>query len=523
MSHEAQRLAALLEGLRRPRVLVAGDLMLDHYVFGKVERVSPEAPVPVLRVEREEWKPGGAGSVASMLRRLDADVAVVGLVGRDEAGDALVSSLEALGCDVSGILRAEGRPTTRKERVIANIQHLVRVDREVTDAVEPALEAALLAHVERLLPSCDLASCSDYGKGTFKGGLLPSLSARARALGRPVVLDPKKEADYRLYRGVTAITPNRSETEVATGIRPSDEAAWRRAGEKLVRDLDLEVAVMTLDRDGIFLAPREGEPRHFPTRARAVYDVTGAGDMVVSMLALARASGASWPDAIQLANAAAGVEVTRVGVAPLTRREVAAGLLERSDPFLEKIVSARTFVEEVLPELRRKRARIAFTNGCFDILHAGHVKLLQFARAQGDCLVVGLNSDRSVREIKGPGRPIIDEEQRAHLLAALAAVDHVIVFDEPTPLALIEAILPEALVKAEDYRGKTVVGQAAVEKAGGRVVLAPLTGGVSTTEILRRLQDADEASAAAARAAAEATYAAVEARARGNGGGGGAP
>jgi len=511
MSADLNQLAALFEGLRRPRILVVGDLMLDHYVFGKVERISPEAPIPVLRAEREEWKPGGAGSVATMLRRLDADVAIVGVAGDDPSGREMIQGLEKIGCDVSGIVTVAGRPTTRKERVIANIQHIVRVDREVTDRVDAATEATLLAHVDRLLPTCDLASCSDYGKGVMKGGLLPAVTAHARSLGKPVILDPKKEADYRLYRGVTAITPNRSETEVATGIKPVDPDSWRRAAEALAKDLDLEAAIVTLDKDGIFLRERSGEARHFPTQAKAVYDVTGAGDMVVSVLALCRACGVAWPDAIRLANAAAGVEVTRVGVAPLSRREVAAGLLERTDPFQEKIATLEAFTEHVLPELRRKRRRVTFTNGCFDILHAGHVKMLQFARAQGDVLVVGVNSDRSTREIKGPGRPIIREAERAEMLAALEAVDHVILFDAPTPKALIEAILPDSLVKAEDYRGKTVVGQAAVEAAGGKVVLAPLVGGISTTEILRRLQASDEAAAREARRAAEATYAAAEA------------
>ena len=515
----ATHLAHVLEGLRRPRILVLGDLMLDHYVFGKVERISPEAPIQILKVEREENRPGGAGSVVTMLRRLDAEVAVVGAVGRDEAGDELVAALERLGADVSGIVRVAGRPTTLKTRFIAAVQHVLRVDREIDHAYAADVDAELRAHLRRLLPSCDLVSVSDYGKGLLKGGLLEELRAERAKHGKPAILDPKKQADYTMYRGVTAITPNRAETELATGIRPAegDPESWRAAGERLVRDLDLEAAVITLDKEGMFFVPREGEPRHFPTQARSVYDVTGAGDMVVSMIGLCRACGVAWPDALALANVAAGVEVSRVGVAPLSRREVLQGVLERDQPFLDKIVTPEQFVADHLPELRRKRRRISFTNGCFDILHVGHVNLFVFARAQGDCLVVGLNSDRSVREIKGPGRPILGETDRAHLLAALEAVDFVIVFDEPTPIKLIEAIVPDILIKAEDYRGRTVVGQSVVEGAGGRVVLAPLVGGVSTTEIARRLVEShtqDAAAAAAARAAAEQAYADAEARAR---------
>ncbi len=515
----AARLASLLEGIGRPRVLVVGDLMLDHYVFGKVERISPEAPIQVLRVEREENKPGGAGSVVTMLRKLDAAVSVVGVVGQDEAGAELVAALERLGADVSGIVRVEGRPTTQKTRCIAAVQHVLRVDREVDAPYEPAVEEELRAHVRRLVPSCALVVISDYAKGVLKSGLPAAVMAEGRRHGKDVLVDPKKHP-WTAFRGAAALTPNRAETEAATGIRPAegDPASWRRAGEKLVRDLDLEAAVITLDKEGIYFDPRENPDsgqRHFPTVAKSVYDVTGAGDMVLSMIGLCRAAGAGWNDTLALANVAAGIEVTRVGVAPLSRREVVAGLLERDHPAAAKLVSLDRFVAEVLPELRRKRARIVFTNGCFDILHVGHVKLFQFARAQGDCLVVGINSDRSVREIKGPGRPSIGEEDRAHLLAALAAIDYVLVFDEPTPIKIIEAIVPiAALVKAEDYRGRTVVGQSVVEAAGGKVVLAPLAGGISTTEILRRLAESDDAGAAAARAAAEMAYDAAEASAR---------
>jgi D-beta-D-heptose 7-phosphate kinase/D-beta-D-heptose 1-phosphate adenosyltransferase len=489
MSAGAHALAALLDGLPRPRVLVVGDLMLDHYVFGRVERISPEAPIQILKVEREEQKPGGAGSVAAMLRRLEAEVALVGAAGRDPAGDDLVSALEALGCDTSGIVRAPGRPTTRKTRCIANVQHVLRVDREVDAAYEASVEAEMLAHLRRLLEAADIVLLSDYGKGVLKGRLAPETAALARAAGKQAIVDPKpRQTDWRLYRGVTAVTPNRAETEAMTGI--------------------------TLDRDGIYLVPREGEPAHLPTEARAVYDVTGAGDMVLSMLGLARAAQVGWADALRLANAAAGLEVTRVGVAPLSRGEIRAAILGHEGGFEGKIVPLERFVRETLPELRRKGKKIAFTNGCFDLLHVGHVKLFQFARAHADLLVVGLNSDRSVRELKGPGRPLVGEEDRAHVLAALAAVDHVIVFDEPTPLRMIEAIVPDVLVKAEDYRTKAVVGRSVVEAAGGKVLLAPLVGGVSTTDILRRGGVAeDEQAARAARAAAEQVYAAVEARA----------
>jgi len=500
-----------LERLGRPRILLAGDLMLDHYVFGRVERISPEAPVQILRVEREEHRPGGAGSVATMLRRLEAEVALVSAVGADQAGAELLGELRALGVDCSGVITVPGRPTTLKTRMIANVQHVLRVDREVADGFGPATDGVLLAHMARLLPDCDAVLFSDYGKGLLWGRLVPDAAALARALGKEAIVDPKpRQTDHALYKGVTAITPNRAETELMTGIAPKDTDSFRRAGQSLVRSLGIENAVITLDRDGIYHYPHQGEPRHYPTEPRAVYDVTGAGDMVLSIVGLCRACGVSWPETLELANAAAGLEVARVGVAAFTRREIANALLEREHPFIEKITTADRFCAETLPELRRKRKRIAFTNGCFDILHVGHLKLFQFARAQADVLVVGLNSDRSVREIKGPGRPIIGEEDRACLVAALAAIDYVIVFDEVTPLRLIERIVPDVLVKAEDYRDRVVVGRHVVEAAGGKVVLAPLVAGISTTEILRRLANTDLLGADRARAAAERAYALAE-------------
>jgi D-beta-D-heptose 7-phosphate kinase/D-beta-D-heptose 1-phosphate adenosyltransferase len=516
----ARHLADVIDRLARPRILVIGDVMLDHYVFGAVERISPEAPIQVLRVEREERRPGGAGSVAAMLRKLEAEVALVSAIGRDQAGDEILEALCAIGCDVSGVVRIEGRPTTEKTRMIAEIragagaQHVLRVDRETTERYAAEVEAEILGHLRRLFPGCALAIVSDYGKGLFRGALVPEIAALARAHGRPVLADPKGP-DYSIYRGLTAITPNRAETEAVTGMKLRDPDSWRAAGEKLVRDLDLESAIITLDKDGIFWCPREGEARHFPTTARSVYDVTGAGDMVISTIGLARASGIPWEDALPLANVAAGLEITRVGVAALTRREIRNAALERDGVLAEKIWGLEAFLREVLPAIRHERKKIAFTNGCFDLLHVGHVKLLEFARGEGDVLVVGLNSDRSTREIKGPGRPILSEKERAHLLAALSAVDYVIVFDEPTPIRLIEAIVPDVLVKAADYEGKVVVGQSVVERAGGRVALAPLVGGISTTEILRRAGAApgDEAAARAARAAAEQVYEQVERRA----------
>jgi D-beta-D-heptose 7-phosphate kinase/D-beta-D-heptose 1-phosphate adenosyltransferase len=488
--------------------------MLDHYVFGDVERISPEAPIPILRVDREEWRPGGAGSVVCMLERLGAEVALVAATGDDAWSIKLAEALAELDVKTDGLVADPSRPTTLKTRHIAGTQHVLRVDREVAAAHGEAIDRALIEAVQRRLDWADVVIVSDYGKGVLKGGVLDALREAVKA-GKQVILDPKKQPDYSAYRGMTAITPNRKETEAGTGIAPSDAASFAAAAERLLETLSLERVVMTLDKEGIYLGCAGGQHLHVPTESRAVYDVTGAGDMVIGTIGLARAQGWSWEDAVHLANAAAGLEITRVGVAALTREEIANALLGRTGGTDEKVTTIDRFAAEVLPELRRKGRRLVFTNGCFDILHVGHVQLLQFAREQGDHLIVGLNSDASVRRLKGPGRPILEEDARASLLAALQCVGHVIVFDEDTPLSHIEKILPDVLVKAADYENKAVVGRSVVEAAGGEVVLGALAGGVSTTQILARARAAEghEEAQDAARAAAEAAYRAVEATA----------
>ncbi|RME73510.1 MAG: D-glycero-beta-D-manno-heptose 1-phosphate adenylyltransferase [Planctomycetota bacterium] len=504
-----------LECMGRPRVLVLGDVMIDDYVFGRVERISPEAPIAVLNVEREEQRPGGAGSVVGMLRRLGAAVRLLAVTGDDAAGDLLASLLARQGVELDGLVRDPARPTTRKTRMIAHDQQVLRVDRERAAPLGAELEKTLIERLAAALDGVDVVLVSDYAKGLVTPGLLAALRTEADRRGIGWIVDPARGRDYALYRGASAITPNRAETAEASGERPADRASWERIGRRFVETLELECALLTLDRDGIFCVPRDGEPLHVPTEPRQVYDVTGAGDMVLATIGLARAAGLDWAVAAELANVAAGIEIRRIGVAPVSREEIAAEIRSRGEPEAHKIISLEAFVGGPLEELRRSGKRVVFTNGCFDLLHVGHVKMLQFARAQGEHLVVGLNSDRSVRQLKGPGRPILAEQDRARMLAAIGAVDHVIVFDEPTPLALIEAIVPDVLVKASDYEGRPVVGRSIVEAAGGQVVLAPLVGGVSTTRIVERLQQVERGAAQAARRAAQALYAQVERAAEG--------
>lgn len=487
----------LLSQARRPRILVAGDVMLDRYLWGDVDRVSPEAPIPIVRVGREEHRLGGAGSVAAMLAALEAEVSLCAVVGDDLEGRAIRALLRAQKIDGAGLVRAPGRATTLKQRLLGRThgrhpQQMVRVDREDTRPIDAASANRLLEYVWDRLEQLDLILLSDYGKGACAGAFVPQLVAIAQSARVPVIADPARSADFHRYAGCECITPNRLEAGLAAGMRIATPDDGLEAARKLLR-FGAKSAAVTLDRDGIAWAdgPRAG--RHFPARQRQVHDITGAGDMVMAALGYAIASGADWPTAIQLANLAGGLEVERLGVAPLTRAELLAEVsLSRAAPPSEaKILGLDRLVEE----LARRRAaghRVAMTNGCFDLLHPGHVASLEHARAQGDLLVVAVNSDRSVRELKGPGRPIIGEQGRAAMLAALACVDYVVLFDTTSVAPLVERVLPDVLVKAAHYGPEEVVGRETVLRHGGRVVLAPVEGDYSTTGLIHRASAAAE-------------------------------
>ncbi len=490
----------LVQRLGQPRVLVVGDLMLDRYVWGDAERISQEAPVILLHAERREERLGGASSVATMLRALGARVAIAGVVGADADGGRIRQALTDLTIDHEGVLSDGTRPSTVKERYIGRAQHkhpqqMLRVDYEVRTPVAEPIQAELGRAVTAQLRRTDIVLISDYDKGVCTPGLLAAVIAGARALGLRVLADPVRGSDYRKYHGCSAITPNRLEAGLATGrVLQCTTAQVLDAGAQLQEQLDLEAAVITLDKDGMALVHRDGRRQVYPTRPRQVYDITGAGDMVLSVLAMALAAGADYDAAIPLANVAGGLEVEKIGVATVTRDEILHDLLHggsRVGPGQGdgKLVTLDGLCRD-LEDRRRHGQRVAFTNGCFDVLHAGHVQYLQEARGQADVLVVGLNSDASVRRLKGEGRPVNPVEARAQVLAGLHAVDYVTVFDEATPLRLIEAVRPDVLVKGADYRADEVVGAEFVESYGGRVHLARLRAGFSTTSVLQKLQAA---------------------------------
>jgi len=493
-----RELVKLVESLGRPRILVVGDLILDRYVFGDAERISPEAPIQILRADQEETRLGGAGSVVNNLRALGAQVSVFGVVGRDAPGETVRGCLKAGGARVGGVLRLARRPTTIKTRFVGRAQQrhpqqVLRVDQEDTAGLDRRTEDRLLAKIE---PSMDQAAAvviSDYNKGVLTPRLTRDVIRLARRRKVPVVVDPIKGEDYGKYRRATLLTPNRTETQLASGVPLTGREALGRAARTLIDRLDLEALVVTLDKEGAWLAVKDKPGQMIPTRPRPVYDVTGAGDMVIAVVAMGLAAGAPLPDAVRLANVAGGLEVQKFGVQTVSSEEIVAELLEEARRSGDKVRSRQT----LLSDLGRHRARgetIAFTNGCFDLLHAGHIEYLDFAGRQGDVLVVGLNSDRSVRAFKGPGRPVCPQEQRARVLTAIEAIDYIVIFDEDTPQSLIEAVRPDVLIKGEDWREKGVVGREVVESYGGRVVLAPLVKGLSTTELLNRIRDAGSAS-----------------------------
>jgi len=488
----SKRLATLIENIGSPRVLAMGDLVLDRYVWGDVSRISPEGPIPVLNVTMEEARPGGAGNVAGNLARLDAAVSICAVVGEDGPGATLRNQLGELGADTAGIVRCADRPTAVKTRYMGfvqsarrAVQHILRVDRERTGAISAETEDRVIAWLAEAVAGHDAMVVSDYDKGLLTERILSRAYELAAEHGVPTVTDPKIARPYSVYHGTAVLTPNRYETEVATGIAPRDPESLKAAAAALRDMTKARNVVITLDRDGMYVAGEDEAGLMLPARTREVYDVNGAGDMVVSVIALMLASGADIRAAATTANVAAGIEVSKLGAAPVSRSEIVADLLSETG-VAPKLKTAEA-AAELAAEARRRNRKVVWTNGCFDILHVGHYEYLKFARQQGDMLIVGLNTDDSVRRLKGPDRPITGQDERARILGALDVVDCVVIFDDDTPLRLIETIKPDVLVKGADYTRDTVVGADFVESHGGRVALAPVVEGVSTTDIVRRI------------------------------------
>ena len=479
------------------KAVVVGDFMLDRYVYGNAQRLSPDAPVPVLAIQRVEHNPGGAANVCLNLRALRCDVACVGVVGKDDTAEHLKDALSQAGCDVSGLIQTTDRPTTVKHNFVGLAQHrhpqkMFRVDDESNAPIPSKIADRLLAKARRLLKNAAVLCIEDYNKGVLTNALCQNLITLAKKMNVPVLVDPAAIDDFTKYRGATCITPNRTEASLATGIDTysngdqEQQAAIRKIARSLLTKLKLHAVVLTLDKQGALLLEKSKPPCLVPTQARSVYDVSGAGDMVLAMLAGAIANKADWYTATQLANIAAGLEVESFGIVPIELDEILLNLLRQKHEELGKV----RHVDQLLPELaayRKQGKKIAFTNGCFDILHAGHVSFLRAARRTGDLLVVGLNSDRSIRRLKGKDRPVNHEADRVMVLSELESIDYIVAFDQDTPINLLKSIEPDVLVKGADYRRSQVVGGDWVESHGGRVELVKLVQGRSTTNIIRKI------------------------------------
>lgn len=486
-----QELLRAVTNLGSPNVLLVGDFMLDMYTYGDALRISPEAPVPILRVRNTEYSCGGAGSVAVDIAALGATAFCIGIIGDDKNGRILTEKLENCGCDIGGLIVTGDRPTITKQRLIGLAQHrhqqqLFRMDHESTEPLSEKQCGQILKAYKEKLKSTDVVCLQDYNKGLLSTSMCSQMIELAKAAGKRVLVDPSSASDYSKYCGATLITPNRQETSLVVGYEIETKEDAAKAAEELSRRLNLEAVLITLDREGAYLkAGDTGEL--IPTRARTVYDVSGAGDMVLATLATALAADCDYKTAVQLCNITGGIEVEKFGAAPVSIAEIINEIISEHRGKSGKIQSADSLVSEL--ELHRMQEdKIVFTNGCFDIVHKGHIEYLNFCKSKGDIVVVGLNSDRSVQEIKGPERPINNQNDRAAVLGALESVDYVAIFDEADPLNLIKKVKPDVLIKGQDWAEKGVVGQEFVESYGGKVELAPLVEGKSSSSIIDKVK-----------------------------------
>ena len=478
-------LIELVSRIASARVLCVGDIMLDRFITGEVARISPEAPVPVLRIHKETAMLGGAGNVVRNVAALGGKVTLMALTGDDAAADEIDVALTGLGVASADLVRHDTRPTTIKTRFVAGTQQILRADAEVSEPLDDTTGDALVARAELAMPAHHVLVLSDYGKGVLSRGRAQRLISAARTAGIPVIVDPKG-TDYGIYAGADVITPNRKEIREASGMPAVDIDDAADAAKAISDRYDLTAVLVTLSQDGMLLA-EAGDVHHLPAETREVFDVSGAGDTVVATIAGAMAAGASLADAARLANVCAGIVVAKAGTAAAYLAEVVATLhhqdISRAEAKLLNYDQARDRVEI----WRHQGFKVGFTNGCFDLLHPGHVSLLRQASNACDRLVVALNSDASVKRLKGKARPIQNEAARATVLASLAHVDQCVLFDADTPIDLITLLKPDVLIKGADYNVDQVVGAPEVQSWGGRIVIVELEDGFSTTATIARM------------------------------------
>ena len=483
---DPQYLVPVIERMASAVVACAGDVMLDSFVHGEVSRISPEAPIPVLRIERSQSMLGGAGNAVRNLDALGCGVRFFSVTGDDAEAAKILELLAALPGNRSFLECEPGRRTPVKTRFVAHGQQLLRADSETTAAVSRKTAEKLLAAFSGALPECSVVLLSDYAKGVLNGAVAQEFIAAARAAGKPIIVDPKGR-DFARYRHATLIKPNLRELGEATGQAVAGDTEQERAARQLLRDTGAEYILVTRGAEGMMLAPAGSAVVRFPALAREIYDVSGAGDTVASVLAAALGSGASISDAVEIANIAAGIVVGRAGTAVVERTGIIEEIRRRSATKAVDKVLPLEAAAELAQAWKHSGLRVGFTNGCFDLLHPGHLKVLETARAHCDRLLVGLNSDRSVKRLKGDSRPVQDEMARALVLASLACVDGVVIFDEDTPIELIRSLRPSVLVKGGEYKPEQVAGADLIESWGGKLLLIEMMPGWSTTKTLSRL------------------------------------
>jgi len=478
-----------IQKLGHPKILVLGDLILDRYIWGNAERISQEAPVILLREDTQEVRLGGAANVANMLIGLESEVTMAGVIGSDLDGAVIREALIERGVDCSAMINDASRPTTVKQRFMGRAQQrhphqILRVDREVNTPLDQPTSEALLNQILPVISDHQAILVSDYAKGVCTPEVLARVLEEARRVGVPVIVDPCPGRDYQIYSGATAITPNRLETSRAVGFDVRSQEDAFRAGLQLCHELNLEYVFVTLDSDGIALTKADGFTKMLPTRKREVYDITGAGDMVLAMIGVGSAARFDPVDLARLANVAGGLEVEQIGVVSISREEMIADLLMGSRATSEKVLPLEELKRHVMAR-QKLGQKVVLTNGCFDVMHVGHVTYLEQAAAEGDCLIVAVNSDNSVRSLnKGSDRPIFGQSHRASMLAALEGIDYVVIFDESTPCELVRALKPDLLVKGGTYKKEEIVGWEMVESYGGQVKALGITPGISTTQVL---------------------------------------
>ncbi|MFJ5445757.1 bifunctional D-glycero-beta-D-manno-heptose-7-phosphate kinase/D-glycero-beta-D-manno-heptose 1-phosphate adenylyltransferase HldE [Methylobacillus methanolivorans] len=467
-------------------ILVIGDLMLDRYLFGDVQRISPEAPVPVVLLKSQDERAGGAANVAANLRGLEISTRIAGVVGDDREAHTLLGLMQDIGVDTRHVYHSTRRPTITKTRILGGHQQMMRLDQEDAAAFSNDEHSALQVMISQALADRPAAIIlSDYAKGMLSDAVCQNVIAQARSASIPVLVDPKGR-DYSKYQGATGLTPNKRETAEACDVGMNDNQALLAAAEQLRTQLKLEFLAVTRGEEGITVLNAQGST-HLAATARQVYDVSGAGDTVISTLTAGLAHGLPLHDAIELANIAAGIVVGKVGTVPINKAELEHELQsQQSAAQADKVCTLENLLARV-QAWRNRGERIVFTNGCFDLLHAGHVTYLEAAHNTGNRLVLGLNTDRSVSALKGPTRPVIHEQDRARVLAALESVDAVILFDEDTPIELIKAVRPDIIVKGSDYTEDQVVGGTEVKSWGGKVALIDVVPGRSTSNIIQKL------------------------------------